>query len=316
MAILRRESTAFVSPDVIVPLVAKSGYKKVIGKVQNIDFKSTSFVLPKIKNFGTPSSISNTWNPNAQEVNYSIGQIENPTYLIQAKYKYNLQDEANFEANINGMGMQEFQDGLIDLAMGMRVRQLVLHGFAANEGILANATKSNLTGNWSALDAGVLLSELQQHIGKLLANTKSAGREIKLMMTNRLYSYLNTLIVSTSNYLNAGSTKVVGEALKDAIEGATGKSVEILTDDTMVDSTGKEMFVMVIPDLSNDFANNDLFDIGFAKGSMTNTYLGVSEQIKKVNPEIDGYKSGLTSLVCSAGITTRSEGTYIISQAF
>lgn len=315
MAILRRENTAFVSNDVIVPLVAKSDYKKVLGKVQTIDFKSTSFVLPAITGLSTPSSISNTWNPNGADVKFGQGQIEIPTYVIQAKYSYNLQDESNFEANIPGMSMQEMQDGLIDLAMGMRVRQLVLHGYAANEGILANATKSNLTQNWSALDAGVLLKEIQTHISKLLSATKQNGKELKFIMTNRLYSYLNTLLVGTSNYIHGGTTKVVGEALKDSLESATGKKVEILVDDTMLDGT-KEMFVMVIPDLANDSLATDPFDIGFAKGSLTNTYLGISEMKKQINPEFNGVKSGLVSIVSTPGFSTRSEATYVISQDF
>lgn len=315
MAILRRENTAFVSNDVIVPLVAKSDYKKVLGKVQTIDFKSTSFVLPAITGLSTPSSISNTWNPNGADVKFGQGQIEIPTYVIQAKYSYNLQDESNFEANIPGMSMQDMQDSLIDLAMGMRVRQLVLHGYAANEGILANATKSNLTQNWSALDSGVLLKEIQTHISKLLSATKQNGKELKFIMTNRLYSYLNTLLVGTSNYIHGGTTKVVGEALKDSLESATGKKVEILVDDTMLDGT-KEMFVMVIPDLANDSLAADAYDIGFAKGSFTNTYLAISEMKKQINPEFNGVKSGLVSIVSTPGFSTRSEATYIISQDF
>lgn len=315
MAILRRENTAFVSNDVIVPLVAKSDYKKVLGKIQQIDFKSTSFVLPAITGLSTPSSISNTWNPNSGIVNFGQGQIEVPTYVIQAKFSYNLQDESNFEANIPGMSMQEFQDGLVELAMGMRVRQLVLHGYAANEGVLANATKSNLTANWSALAPDALLREIQTHISKVLSATKQNGKELKFIMTNKLYSYLNTLIVSSGAFISGGSTKVIGEALKESLESATGKKVEILVDDTMLDGT-KEMFVMVVPDLANDSDAKDAFDIGFAKGSMTNTYLGISELKKEINPQFNGVKSGLVSIVSTPGFSTRSEATYVISQEF
>lgn len=327
MAILNRESTSFVSKRFIAPIVAPSDYKELIGATDEIGLADTSAVIPGITGIATQSSIGNTWALNVQEQGYGIGQVVVPTYVIQARWKYNILEEANLERNVPGLGMQHLQDKMLDLALGMRIRQLVLHGNDKNEGLVNNTMTANITGgatgsnagSWKA-DPGVILQEILHHVDSVMASVYSRGKSIKICMPTALKTYLNTALIGTSNYLNSGSTHSVGGALQIVLEQAFKKEVSILEDNTLIDmtttpGTTKYQMLIVVPTLEAE-RGSELYDTSFELGDDINTYLAISGLQKGINPAQDGYMSGWASITCSAGVTLRKEGSLLLSGTF
>lgn len=313
MAILNRESTSFVSKRFIAPIVAPSDYKELIGATDEIGLDNTSAVIPGITGIATQSSIGNTWALNVQEQGYGIGQVVVPTYVIQARWKYNILEEANLERNVPGLGMQHLQDKMLDLALGMRIRQLVLHGNAANEGLVNNTLTANISGtnSWKQ-DPGQILQEILHHVDSVMAGVYSRGKSIKLCMPTALKTYLNTALIGTSNYLNSGSTHSVGGALQIVLEQAFKKEVSILEDNTLIDSTGKYQMLIVVPTLEAE-RGSELYDTSFELGDDINTYLAISGLQKGINPAKDGFMSGWAAITCSAGVNLRKEGSLLLS---
>lgn len=313
MAILNRESTSFVSKRFIAPIVAPSDYKELIGATDEIGLADTSAVIPGITGIATQSSIGNTWALNVQEQGYGIGQVVVPTYVIQAKWKYNILEEANLERNVPGLGMQHLQDKMLDLALGMRIRQLVLHGNAANEGLVNNTLTANVSGTQSwKQDPGTILQEILHHVDSVMAGVYSRGKSIKICMPTALKTYLNTALIGTSAYLNSGSTHSVGGALQIVLEQAFKKEVSILEDNTLIDSTGKYQMLIVVPTLEAE-RGSELYDTSFELGDDINTYLAISGLQKGINPAKDGFMSGWASITCSAGVNLRKEGSLLLS---
>lgn len=313
MAILNRESTSFVSKRFIAPIVAPSDYKELIGATDEIGLADTSAVIPGITGIATQSSIGNTWALNVQEQGYGIGQVVVPTYVIQARWKYNILEEANLERNVPGLGMQHLQDKMLDLALGMRIRQLVLHGNAANEGLVNNTLTANVSGTQSwKQDPGTILQEILHHVDSVMAGVYSRGKSIKICMPTALKTYLNTALIGTSAYLNSGSTHSVGGALQIVLEQAFKKEVSILEDNTLIDSTGKYQMLIVVPTLEAE-RGSELYDTSFELGDDINTYLAISGLQKGINPAKDGFMSGWASITCSAGVNLRKEGSLLLS---
>lgn len=313
MAILNRESTSFVSKRFIAPIVAPSDYKELIGATDEIGLADTSAVIPGITGIATQTSIGNTWALNVQEQGYGIGQVVVPTYVIQARWKYNILEEANLERNVPGLGMQHLQDKMLDLALGMRIRQLVLHGNAANEGLVNNTLTANVSGtnSWKQ-DPGTILQEILHHVDSVMAGVYSRGKSIKICMPTALKTYLNTALIGTSAYLNSGSTHSVGGALQIVLEQAFKKEVSILEDNTLIDSTGKYQMLIVVPTLEAE-RGSELYDTSFELGDDINTYLAISGLQKGINPAKDGFMSGWASITCSAGVNLRKEGSLLLS---
>lgn len=312
MAILNRESTSFVSKRFIAPIVAPSDYKELIGATDEIGLADTSAVIPGITGIATQSSIGNTWALNVQEQGYGIGQVVVPTYVIQARWKYNILEEANLERNVPGLGMQHLQDKMLDLALGMRIRQLVLHGNAANEGLVNNTLTANVSGGSWKQDPGQILQEILHHVDSVMAGVYSRGKSIKICMPTALKTYLNTALIGTSSYLNSGSTHSVGGALQIVLEQAFKKEVSILEDNTLIDSTGKYQMLIVVPTLEAE-RGSELYDTSFELGDDINTYLAISGLQKGINPAKDGFMSGWASITCSAGVNLRREGALLLS---
>lgn len=313
MAILNRESTSFVSKRFIAPIVAPSDYKELIGATDEIGLADTSAVIPGITGIATQSSIGNKWALNVQEQGYGIGQVVVPTYVIQARWKYNILEEANLERNVPGLGMQHLQDKMLDLALGMRIRQLVLHGNAANEGLVNNTLTANISGGGSwKQDPGQILQEILHHVDSVMAGVYSRGKAIKICMPTALKTYLNTALIGTSNYLNSGSTHSVGGALQIVLEQAFKKEVSILEDNTLIDSTGKYQMLIVVPTLESE-RGSELYDTSFELGDDINTYLAISGLQKGINPAENGFMSGWASITCSAGVNLRKEGSLLLS---
>lgn len=312
MAILNRESTSFVSKRFIAPIVAPSDYKELIGATDEIGLADTSAVIPGITGIATQSSIGNTWALNVQEQGYGVGQVVVPTYVIQARWKYNLLEEANLEKNVPGLGMQMLQDKMLDLALGMRIRQLVLHGNAANEGLLSNTKTANVSGNQSwKQDPGTILQEILHHVDTVMAGVYSRGKSIKICMPTALKTYLNTALIGTSNYLNSGSTHSVGGALQIVLEQAFKKEVSILEDNTLIEGSNYKMLI-VVPTLESD-RKEGVYDTNFDLGDDINTYLAISGLQKGINPAKDGFNSGWAAITCSSGVTLRSEGSLVLT---
>lgn len=313
MAIFNRESTSFVSKRFIAPIVAPSDYKELIGATDEIGLADTSAVIPGVTGVATQTSIGNTWALNVQEQGYGIGQVVIPTYIIQARWKYNILEEANLERNVPGLGMQHLQDKMLDLAFGMRIRQLVLHGNAANEGLVNNTLTANISGTQSwKQDPGQILQEILHHVDSVMAGIYSRGKAIKICMPTALKTYLNTALIGTSAYLNSGSTHTVGGALQIVLEQAFKKSVTILEDNTLIDSSGKYQMLIVVPTLESE-RGSELYDTSFELGDDINTYLAISGLQKGINPAKDGFMSGWASINCSAGVNLRKEGSMLLS---
>lgn len=325
MGIFNRESTSFVSKRFIAPIVAPSDYKELIGATDEIGLADTSAVIPGITGIATQTSIGNTWALNVQEQGYGIGQVVVPTYVIQARWKYNILEEANLERNVPGLGMQHLQDKMLDLAFGMRIRQLVLHGNAKNEGLVNNTMTANITGgsgaaagSWKA-DPGVILQEILHHVDSVMAGVYSRGKSIKICMPTALKTYLNTALIGTSAYLNSGSTHSIGGALQIVLEQAFKKEVSILEDNTLIDNsttgTTKYQMLIVVPTLEAE-RGSELYDTSFELGDDINTYLAISRLQKGINPAQDGYMSGWASITCSAGVNLRKEGSLLLTGTF
>lgn len=315
MAVFKQESSTHVSKGVLGPRIAKSQYMSLIGFQEDIEIGRTSVAIRGIGSVGTQTAVSNTWNAPAQEQDFSQDQILIPTYNVEAYWKYNPLEEANLAINIPSIGMAQLQEKLVDLALGMRLRQMVINGVDANQGMLNNTTTANMTQNWSALDAGVLLSELLTHISNLLTAVQNGGTTIKLIMPIKLLNLLNTKIINTSTYLNSGSTGTVSSALKETIEKATGKSVELLQDNTLVKSDGKLQMLIVIPNLGYEDDSSE-FGVGSYIGDDFTTYLGISNQNKFVNAPMNGVLSGKNSFTATPGVVVRKEAAVLIEQAY
>lgn len=312
MAILKRESTAFVSNRCVTQIVAPSDYKQLVGATDKIDLGNTSAIIPSLQ-ITTNSSIGDTWAEELDKQNFGVGQIEIPAYLVKAKWRYNVVEESNLEKNIPGLGMQKLQDALINEALGLRMRQLVIHGNKAGEGLVNNTTQANITTGWKK-DPGELLTEILGHIGDLMAGIYSRGKEIKIACPAALEAYLNTALVGTSNYLNSGSTYSVGGALQRVLEDAFKKPVSIIIDSTLYtdgDPTKPEMLV-VVPTLEAE-ESSDLFSTSFQVDlNDANTYMAVSALDKKFNPENDGFVSGYAALRTTSAVNLRREGSMLI----
>lgn len=321
MAILNRESTSFVSKRFIAPIVAPSDYKELIGATDEIGLADTSAVIPGITGIATQTSIGNTWALNVQDQGYGIGQVVVPTYVIQARWKYNILEEANLERNVPGLGMQHLQDKMLDLALGMRIRQLVLHGNAKNEGLVSNTITANISGGTGAAagswkqDPGEILQEILHHVDSVMASVYSRGKSIKICMPTALKTYLNTALIGTSSYLNSGSTHSVGGALQIVLEQAFKKDVSILEDNTLITSDNKYQMLIVVPTLEAE-RGSELYDTSFELGDDINTYLAISGLQKGINPAKDGFMSGWASITCSSGINLRKEGSLLLSGTF
>ena len=321
MAILNRESTSFVSKRFIAPIVAPSDYKELIGATDEIGLADTSAVIPGITGIATQTSIGNTWALNVQDQGYGIGQVVVPTYVIQARWKYNILEEANLERNVPGLGMQHLQDKMLDLALGMRIRQLVLHGNAKNEGLVINTITANISGGTGAAagswkqDPGKILQEILHHVDSVMASVYSRGKSIKICMPTALKTYLNTALIGTSSYLNSGSTHSVGGALQIVLEQAFKKDVSILEDNTLINSDNKYQMLIVVPTLEAE-RGSELYDTSFELGDDINTYLAISGLQKGINPAKDGFMSGWASITCSSGINLRKEGSLLLSGTF
>lgn len=314
MAILKRESTAFVSKRCVTPIVAPSDYKKLIGATDEIDFANTSAIIPTVSGITTATSIGDTWADELDRQNFGVGQIELPAYIIKAKWRYDVVEETNFEKNIPGLGMQQMQDALINEALGLRVRQLVIHGHKPGEGLVNNTTQANLTGGGWKKDPGELLSELLGHISDLIAGVYSRGRSLKICIPASLEAYLNTALISTSKYLTSGSTMSTGGALKKVLEDSFKKDVEIIVDSTLFTDgdTSKPQMLVVIPMLEAE-PESELLSTTFQVDlNDANTYMAISALDKKFNPEQDGYITGYASLRTTAGYNLRKEASLLI----
>lgn len=314
MAILKRESTAFVSNRCVTEIVAKSDYKELIGATDEIGLENTSVVIPTLK-ITTNTSIGDTWLDDVDVQNFGVNQIEIPAYIVKAKWRYNVLEEVNLEKNIPGLGMRNLQSALVNEAVGLRLRQLVLYGNEAGEGLVSNCTEANISGTGWKKDSGELLSELLQHISELMSSSYSMGTSIKICMPVALESYLNTSIINTSKYLTSGSTHSIGGALQKVLEEAFKIPVSIIIDNTLYEDGNqqKPQMLVVIPTLKAKENSSDIFSTEFTLGlNDANSYMAISPLDEKQNVEVDGYSSGYAYLRASAGMNLRKECALLI----
>lgn len=316
MASLKRTSTGYVSKKFLAPIIIKSDYKKLIGNFEEIPFASTECYVPAMLGMATPSAIGNSWNPEVTEQSYHIGQAELPTYIITSQYRYNELDVENFAMNIPGKSLPELQDELIDLSLGLRVRQLALHGYQANEGLLATSKTVSVSGNWSTMTGSALLSQLLNQVNTMLSSVGNAGKQIVICGSVRLINMINMTLVNTDTYLKSGSTGTSGSILKDVVSSAVGKEVIICIDDTLghggVDGKDEKLLI-TIPELTYENQSGE-YEIGMQFGStVTNTYMGISGQIKKTYPETASGYSGQVRIAVTPGTSLRPQGSVCLT---
>lgn len=314
MAIFNRQSTGYVAPSVISPIVAKSDYEKLLGKIEKLagdDAQAVSAVyIPTISNISTASSVSNSWVYDAGDQKFGLGQIEAPTYLIQATYSYNELEEANLSKNVPSVGMQSLQDSLVDLAFAARVRSAVISGLGANEGLVSNAQSQNSAKALSASTPEDIYEDLVKAINNLLNSTFNRGGKIIVCGSYTLINKINTNILNTQKFIANGSTVPVSKALQAVLSAVSGKQIEFVYDNTI----GDKKLLFVIPDLNDTPAEGgELPKLSFNIGDTFNTYFACSDIKDKTNPEINGVKSGLSSLNITSGVNARREASLVLT---
>lgn len=321
MAMLRQEVTAWVGEGIAGSVVADSQFIKAFGKVETIDLGASSVFQILNNSVSAPTQVGNQWRTDLLSAKLNFTGLEIPTNLIQAKYSYTAIDKANYDRMTQGKGgdYANLLDQAVRNSIDMQVRNLAIQGNGTNLGLVNNATVVNLSANWTRLSTEVLLKELLGALNKLMVGCLNRGKDIKILCSQKLYSYINTSIIQSTTFIQNGSSQSIGGALKSVIEGATGYNVEILYDATLSSST-KESMLIIIPDVSkrNTIGDNNVGEFNIENSAMTyhNTYIATSTLDLWQDAPRGGVYEVTYSLNASSGVNLRNYATIKIEQTF
>lgn len=333
MAQLTRLFPAAAVPGLLAPQVQDVEFKKYVGRETRLGtLDKNAIYIASVTNINSQAEISQQWQSELTNQSYTLGQIKAPYYMITAMYKYNTQEQAQFEALSNGVALPDFLENLARQAINQRRHEAILYGFDPatdlSQGILANATLSNLpndtAGNTTLTSYNA--AELAQFIASIIRDVMSASygmlRPVVIASSPRTINYLQTIIVSLteSQKPGAGIDSVSG-LVNRVVHWIGAGNIEFVQDVTLQDDTSGDKIVFVARGMDEQSESVSEADsqnlVGKFNSIKYNTWVdvcaGVMNYPKPV--EFGEYASKLVFKM-TPGVTLRKEAVRVVTAKY
>lgn len=332
MAQLTRLYPSGVVPGILTPQTQDVDFKKYIGSTthHSSDLSNNAIYMASVTNINSQAEISQQWQSEKTNQSYTLGQIKAPCYYINAMFKFNQQEQAQFEAVAQGVSLPDFLENLAEQAINQRRHEAILYGFDPatdlNQGILANATQSNLPSDTAGADSltGYNPAELQQFFAGIIRDVMSSSygmlRPVVIASSPRVINLLHTLIVSLTESQKPG-------AGVDSVSGLLGRvmhwlgagNVEFIQDVTLQGET-QDKIVFVAPGMDSQSESVGTEDsqnlVGFKNSIKFNTWVDDGGLRKFPKPvEFGEYATKLVRRM-TPGVTLRSEAVRVVTAKY
>lgn len=329
MAQLTRLYPSAAIPGILTPQTQDVDFKKYIGKETNqASLENNAVYMSSVTNINSQASITQQWKSEVSNQSYTMGQISAPVYMIQAFMQYDKQEMAQFAAISNGVALPDFLENLAKQAINQRRHEGILYGFDPatdlNQGILANATQSNLPADSAGATSitGYNPAELQQFLASVIRDVMNASygmlRPVVIASSPRVINYLTTIIVSlTQSQLPGAGVDTVAGLLGRVMEWLGAGKVEFVQDLTLQDDTNGDKIVFVargMDEQSEQVSDADSQNLVGTKNSIKfNTWVDKGPGlIPEQAPEVLGVYKRKFVFRMTPGVTLRSEAVRVV----
>lgn len=257
MAQLTRLYPSAAIPGLLTPQVQDVDFKKYIGKETNQASLAVNAVyMASVTNINSQAAITQQWKNEVSNQSYTMGQISAPVYMIQAFMQWDKQEAAAFDALSSGVALPDFLENLAKQAINQRRHEGILYGFDPatdlNQGILANATESNLPADSQGNSTITSYSpaELQSFLASVIRDVMNASygmlRPVVIASSPRVINYLHSIVVSlTESQQKGAGVDVISGLLGRVMDWLGAGKVEFIQDVTLQDDTNGDKIVFV-----------------------------------------------------------------------
>lgn len=333
MAQLTRLYPSAAVPGILTPQVQDVDFKKYVGKETNFGTLDKNAVyITSVTNINSTAEITQQWQTEFTNQTYTLGQIKAPVYMIKASLRFNEQEQRQFESVANGVALPDFLENLAKQAINQRRHEGVLYGFDPatdlNQGILANATESNLpadsAGNTSITSYNA--AELQAFLASIIRDVMNASygmlRPVVIASSPRVINYLHSVVVSlTESQQKGAGIDVISGLLGRVMDWLGAGKVEFIQDVTLQDDTNGDKIVFVARGMDEQSENVSDADsqnlVGTHNSIKFNTWVDKGEGLKVYPYPVMGgtYMKDLW-IRMTPGITLRSEAVRVVKAPY
>lgn len=332
MAQLSRLYPSGVVPGILTPQTQDVDFKKYVGNTTHFssDYAHNAIYMASVTNINSQAEISQQWQSELTNQSYTLGQIKAPCYNINAMFRFNQQEQAQFEAVAQGVSLPDFLEKLAEQAINQRRHEAILYGFDPatdlNQGILANATQSNLPSDKAGADTltGYNPAELQSFFASIIRDVMSVSygmlKPVVIASSPRVINLLHTLIVSlTESQKDGAGIDTVGGMIGRVMNWLGAGNVEFIQDATLQGDTSDKI-VFIAPGLSDQAESVNADDsqnlIGDKTSIKFNTWVDDGGLRKFPKPvEFGEYATKLTRRM-TPGVTLRSEAVRVVTAKY
>lgn len=316
-----------VVPGLLAPQVQGVPFKSYIGSFTNYGgMAAEQIYLPTVTNINSETSVGQQWGRQLANQSFTMGQVSAPYYLIEAYFEYNVMEQAKFEALGTGTSLPAFLENLALQGINQRRHEAILFGFdpatTMNQGILANATESNLpadsVGNQTI--TGYDVAELQAFLSTIIRNVMDSSygmlRPTTIASSTRVINYLQTAIVPLTESQKDGSGVDTVAGLFGRVTTWLGAGpVIFIKDEKLKDDTNGDKIVFVAPGMDSQDQGDPEGEnlVGEQNSVRFNTMVDEAMGVQGWDyPSEGGVLAKKLSYKMTPGITLRNEAVNVV----
>lgn len=311
----------------LAPQVQGVPFKSYIGAFTNHgSMAAEAAYILDITNINSETSVGQQWGRQLANQSFTQGQISAPFYRIEAYFEYDVVEQAKFEALSSGTSLHSLLENLAKQGINQRRHEAILFGFDPatnfNQGILANATESNLpadsVGNSAITSYDV--AELQAFLSTIIRNVMDASygmlKPVTIASSSRVINYIQTAIVPVTESQKDGSgVDTVGGLLQRVVNWLGAGQVVFIKDEKLKDDTNGDKIVFVAPGLDSQDQGDPEGEnlVGEENSIRFNTWCDEAEGLTGWDyPMAGGVFAKKLSYKMTPGITLRSEAVQVV----
>ena len=333
MAQMNRLHPSAAVAGLLVPQVQEVPFKKYLGSETNYGTMGKDAIyITSVTNINSETSVGQQWGSNLAKQSYTLGQVSAPYYRIEAYVEWDAQEQAKFEELSNGVALPDFLENLAKQGINQRRHEAILHGFdgatGLNQGILANATTSNLPADSKSKQTITAYdpAELQAFLVGVVRSAMDASygmlKPVVIASSSRIVNYIQSAIVPLMNSQMPGAGVDTIGGLVGRVTNLLGAGpVEFIADNTLEasDSTGSDKIVFIAPGLSEqDAQGSDSKNlVGKFNSIRFNTWADKAEGIMRWegSPALGVFGAKYT-FKTTPGMTLRSEAVRVVTAKY
>lgn len=317
----------------LVPQIQEVDFNKYIGNRTNFgSMAKEAMYITSVTNINSETQIGQQWGSQMAKQSYTLGQLQAPFYRIEAFLEWNVAEQAKFEELSNGVALPDFLENLAMQGINQRRHEAILYGFDPatnlNQGILANATQSNLPQDSAKKDTltGYNTAELQAFLASVIRDVMNTSygmlKPVTIASSSRVINYLATAIIplTESQQVGAGIDTATG-LLNRSMNWLGAGPIEFIQDNTLEDesNTTGDKIIFIARGMDSQTVNPvDSQNLVGKFNSITfNTWFDEAEGLMQWEalPSLGVYGKKLTYKM-TPGITLRSEAVRVVTAKY